>query len=188
MKFIWLTAILALTLSCNNKIPAEQEVLALKEMNDLATVEYVVTKIIKTNDDKTWYKFGDRKILMSCQASVKAGIDFSLIDADHIKINGEEISVELPRAKMLSINMKPEDINVEYEEVGFLRQSFSQAEKDHLLRQGENSIKSSVASLGVIETAETNAAAFVTQFLKKLGYKKISVTFVNDYNNKVPKG
>ena len=151
--------------------------LALKEMSDLATVEYVVTKIIKANDDQTWYKFGDRKILMSCQATLKAGIDLSKIDQDKINISGEEISLVLPAAKLISISIKPEDIRTEYEDVGLLRSNFSVAEKDALLAQGEAQIKSSVNSLGIIQTAETNASLFVTNFLTQLGYKKISISF-----------
>lgn len=50
-----------LCMSCNKKEKQLQQVMALQQMNDLATVEYVVTKIIKANDNKTWYKIGDRK-------------------------------------------------------------------------------------------------------------------------------
>ena len=66
-----------------------QQVLGLQTMSDLATAEYVVTKIIKANDNKTWYKVGNRKILMSCKASLVAGIDLSkLTEKDiHIDLN-----------------------------------------------------------------------------------------------------
>ena len=85
-----------LVAACRRSTPDEkQEILALKEMSDLATVEYVVTKIIRANDDKTWYKFGDRKILMSCQATLKAGIDFSKISENDISIHGKEITLQL---------------------------------------------------------------------------------------------
>ena len=65
--------------SCNKKEEQLQQVLALRQMSDLATVEYVVTKIIKASDNKTWYKLGDRKILMSCKATLTAGIDLAAI-------------------------------------------------------------------------------------------------------------
>ena len=164
-------------LSCNRKKIAEQEILALKNMSDLATVEYVVTKIIKTNDNKDWYKIGDRKILMSCQATIKAGIDFAKIEVADIAIDGDEVTLNLPPAKMISLNIRPEDIKVEFQEVGVLRQNFNQSEKDFLLSQGESQIRSSVEAIGVLKTAETNATIFLTQFLKQLGYKKITVRF-----------
>lgn len=177
MKLQILIILSLFLVSCRSKQKAEQQVLALKELSDLATVEYVVTKIIKASDDQTWYKFGDRKILMSCQATLKAGIDLSKIDRDKINISGEEISLVLPEAKLISISIKPEDIRTEYEDVGLLRSNFSVAEKDALLAQGEAQIKSSVSSLGIIQTAETNASLFVTNFLRQLGYKQINISF-----------
>jgi len=45
---------------------------ALKETAELGTVEYTIKKIIKANDE-TFYSVGDRKILMSCRATMKAG-------------------------------------------------------------------------------------------------------------------
>lgn len=178
MKAGVVSCLLFFICSCNSSTKEkEQEVLALKEMSSLATVEYLVTKIIKASDNQSWYKIGDRKILMSCQASLKAGIDFSKINADKIKINGKEISLELPRAELLYLNIKPEDIKVEYEETGVFRNSYSADEKNMLMAQGEKQIKSSVDSLGILQTAETNASVFVSNFLRQLGYKKINISF-----------
>lgn len=146
-------------------------------MSDLATAEYVVTKIIKASDDKTWYKAGDRKILMTCKATIVAGIDLSKLKEDDFSIDGESITITLPRAKLLYINIKPEDIKTAYEEVSLFRTKFTSQEKNQLALQAENQIKESVPSLGVLVTAETNASLFVDNFLKNLGYKNISINF-----------
>ena len=47
-----LTGLLLITLSysCSKKDPQLSHVMALQQMNDLATVEYIVTKIIKANE------------------------------------------------------------------------------------------------------------------------------------------
>src|SRR5688572_20311408 len=103
---VWLLFCLFI-LCCGKKRDRVQEVLTIRNMNDLATVEYVVTKIIKTNDNKTWYKVGDRKILMSCQASIKAGIDFAALTPENISIDGDEISLQLPPAKLISLSIRP---------------------------------------------------------------------------------
>ena len=50
-------------------------ILAIQQTGKLATAEYTLTKIIRASDDQTWYKIGDRKILMSCEAHLKAGVD-----------------------------------------------------------------------------------------------------------------
>jgi Protein of unknown function (DUF4230) len=163
--------------SCGNKKKATQEILALRELSDLTTVEYTVTKMVKANDNKTWFKFGDRKILMSCEAQLKAGIDLSKLAADNISISGKSIRLSLPKAKLISLNLPAEKIQVEYADVGFLRNNFSTADRDALLTQAEGQIRSSVDSLGVLQTAEANATLFISNFLRKLGYEKIDIQF-----------
>lgn len=168
-----------LLLSCNNKAPQDpmQEVMALKQMSDLATAQYVVTKIIKANDNKTWYKPGDRKILMSCKATLTAGIDLSAITPADVHITDKDIDLLLPHAKLISLNIKPEDVQKEYESEDLFREPFSSEERNALAIQAESQIRSSVDSLGILHTGEENATLFITNFLTRLGYQKVTIHF-----------
>lgn len=169
--------ICTLFFSCNSREKQLQHIMALQQMNDLATVEYVITKMIRANDNQTWYKIGDRKILMSCKATITAGIDLSAITREQVVIDQKNIQLSLPHAKLISINIKPEDINIEYQEVDLFRQSFTSEERNSLALQGENQLKAGIAELGVLQTAETNASLFVTNFLGRLGYETIKINF-----------
>lgn len=170
---------LLVCLSCTHKkdLPKSQDVLAIKELSDLATAEYVVTKIIKANDNKTWFKLGDRKILISCQATITAGLDLSKLSEKDITVNDKSIDLVLPHAKVISLNIKPEDIKTEYEDVSVFRSEYTSAERDALASQGEKSILRSVDSLGILQTAEINGGLVVTNFLRSLGFEKINVRF-----------
>jgi len=182
MKYFIALGILFISLCCNKKEIAEQKQLVpvIKQLSELATVEYVVTKIIKANDNNTWYKVGDRKILMSCRATLTAGIDLSKIDEENIKISNKNITMVLPRAKLLSINIKPEDIKTEYEEVSIFRTPFTNAERDVLAAQGEKQIKGSADSLGILQSAEINASLIISNFLKRSGYQTVNISFIAD--------
>ncbi len=169
-----------LLLSCTSKKQRINEVFALREMSELATVEYSVTKIVRASDDQTWYKIGDRKILMSCSASIKAGIDLAGIKEENVEIDGKNINLVLPKAHVISLNMKPQDIKVEYQETGILRDPFTSEERDALMRQGEAQIRSSAESIGVLQTAETNASLFISNYLKSLGYERINIRFTGN--------
>jgi hypothetical protein len=151
----------------------------LKELGGLGTVEYVVSKIVKANDNATWYKFGDRKILFTCKAYLKAGIDLSELPKDSIQIDARQksISLVLPKAKLLSYNMKPDDIHLVYEKTALVRSSFSNAERDDVMAQGEKNIKESIAELGILTDAENNAKMFLEAFLKQAGFKQINMKF-----------
>lgn len=164
-------------ISCHKPPDQRQEVLALRQMGNLATTEYGVTKIVKASDNQTWYKLGDRKILISCQANIKAGIDLTKLTENDVVIEGKNITVYLPPPQMLSLSIPPEKIKVEYKEVSILRDDFDNTERDALLTQAENQIRNSVKELGVMETTEKNTTLFVTNFLKKLGFESVNISY-----------
>ena len=168
-------------LGCAGKKQQDQKaaVLSLKEMSELATVEYTVTKIIKANDNKTWFKLGDRKILMSCEANIKAGIDLAKLTQDDFSINDKTIIIRLPYPKIISLNIPPEKLKVEYQEVSAFRDPFKSGERDALAAQAETQIKNSVDQLGILEQAKANTSLFVSNFLKQIGYENISISFAN---------
>jgi hypothetical protein len=171
--------ILLLLLGCREKKEPKVNIFALREMSDLATVEYTVTKIIKANDNRTWFKPGDRKILMSCEAHIKAGIDMSAISENSFKINGKNIQVTLPEPKIVSFSIPPESVKTEYEETGIFRDKFTAAERNMLSAQAEKQIRNSIGSVGIFPEAKATTALFVTNFLKKLGYENIVVNYQN---------
>lgn len=179
-KLVCLALPLFILLSCsnNNEQLELQTKGKLRALSELGTVEYVVSKIVKADDNATWYKFGDRKILFSCKASLKAGIDLSELSDEDISINIEQkaISLALPKAKLLSFNMKPEDIRLVYEKTSITRFAFSNDERNMIMIQGENDIRNGIAELGILKDAEKNARIFLETFLTHAGYTQIEIT------------
>lgn len=180
MKVVQIVA-LFLFLGCaeKNKQAEQPDVLTLKEMSELATAEYTITKIIKANDNQTWFKPGDRKILMSCEATIKAGVDLSTLSEKDFEISSNTINLRLPNPKVISLNIAPEKIKVEYQQVGLFRDPFKAQERDALATQAENQIRNSITELGIIEQAKTNTSLFVSNFLKQLGYQNINISYAN---------
>ena len=157
----------------------EEQVGKITSLTELGTVEYVVTKIVKANDNATWYKFGDRKILFSCKAILKAGIDLSKLEDSDIQVNTEEktITITLPNAELLSVNLKPENIKLIYEKTSITRSSFSNKERDAVLAQGEADILKSVPDMGIFDDAENNAKLFLEAFFKQAGFTNVNIEF-----------
>src|SRR4051812_14783946 len=88
-------------------------ILAIQKTGKLATAEYTLTKIIRASDDQTWYKVGDRKILMSCEAHLKAGIDLQQLNENNFEVeNDSTIAVVLPHAQLLSVDIPPDKIRL----------------------------------------------------------------------------
>ena len=151
----------------------------LSTLSELGTVEYVVSKVVTASDDATWYKFGDRKILFTCKATLKAGIDLSKLSDDDIQANykNKSISVKLPKPELLSFNMNPEDIILVYSKVAITRSAFTLADRINILTQGEINILEDLPNLGILIDAEKNAQSFLEIFLKHAGYEKINIEF-----------
>ncbi len=168
--------------ACTERVPedtTEREIEAISHMRELSLVEYRVRKIVKADDEGEWYKIGDRKILLSCTAYLKAGIDLSGFSAENVDINRLDgsVTVTVPHAKLLSLDMPASEIREEYDHVTMLRHSFSAEERNALLRQGEKQIRSSVPSLGILEKAEENARRFFESVFTKMGFTSVEVVF-----------
>ncbi len=152
-------------------------VFTLQQIGKLATAEYWITRLVKAEDKLTWYKVGDRKILISCTASVKAGIDFSLLKPQQVAQQAEKISVQLPPPQLISLNIPPESIKVAYTDVGVFRDPFTTSEINSIMKTAERQIRTQINSLDILTTARTNAVNFVTRFLTAAGFKEVYVSF-----------
>ncbi len=179
-RLVVLAAVILLLLAVNLAVPARKvrpplTARTLKDLAELATVEYEVTKIVSYKD-VAWY--GDRKILFETAATVKAGIDLNELADQDIRLDGADaVVVTLPRPKILLFNMKPEHMREIFNESGILRSDFSNEEKDGLLSQGEKDIRAKVARMDILERAARNARILVESWLKKMGFATVKVAF-----------
>ena len=169
-------ALVALLLAVQREV---RDALAITSMKQLSLVEYRVSKIIKADDEGAWYKIGDRKILLSCTAYLKAGIDLATFGPDDVDIDwtGRRVTVTIPHATLLSLDMPASEIREEYDHVTMFRHSFSAEERNALLRQGEKQIRSSVPSLGILDKADENARRFFESVFQKMGFESVEVAF-----------
>ena len=170
--------ILVLLTGCTaKKEPRQPVVFSLQQIGKLATAEYVITRLVKAEDSQTWYKVGDRKILISCTASVKAGIDFSQLQPQQVQQEEKKVSVLLPPPQILSLSIPPESIKVAYTDVGLFRDPFTTAEINAIMQSAERQIRRQVAALIILATARSNATTFITRFLTTAGFSEVYVSF-----------
>jgi len=177
-KILAVFIFLVLFTGCKPSGPAPSGiVVAMQQMQELATAEYVITKVVKASDNQTWYKIGDRKILITCEARVKAGIDFSAMDTRYVSIKEKTISIQLPPPKIISVNIPPEKIQVAYQDIGSFRSNFSVAEQNQLMKQAEKQVLAKSSQLGILEEAKTNTRIWLTGYLSSLGFEQIDIQF-----------
>lgn len=168
------------TFSCCSFLEKEKEnidvIHQLQDLSELATVEFVVSKVVKVNDVPDWYKYGERKLLISCKARIKAGINMGEIGEDDMVISGKSIELKIPHARVISLNMDPESIREEYSKTGFFRSGFSNEDRYAFLVQAEEQIRESIPEMGVLSKANAHAVLFFESWLRVMGFEQVDVT------------
>lgn len=163
-------------LSCETEkqLPST-EVFEIREIGELSSTEFVFSKVLDIKSPDDWYSIGNRRVLLSCKARVKAGIDLTKIQEHEIQFNGTEINIVLPPARITSFDMDPGSIKAEVVDVGRLRHNFTSTEINEFLKKGEESIRNTLSETGIYKEAEKNAISFVKDFYSQLGYEEVNV-------------
>lgn len=185
IKAIWpvmLVAVLMLA-SCEKKTEESAWQQKLRQVAELGTVQYTVQKVV-SNSDETWQIFGDRKILFSFRAVIKAGIDMDKFDAESVRISEDKkektksISLVLPQPEILSYNIQPDDVKMIYNQVSFLRTEYTNEERDAIVSKGEMELKVDRELTDMIlKDARQNAAMFMEMLLRENGFSDVTITF-----------
>jgi outer membrane lipoprotein-sorting protein len=185
IKAIWpvmLVAVLMLA-SCEKKAEESAWQQKLRQVAELGTVQYTVQKVV-SNSDETWQIFGDRKILFSFKAVIKAGIDMDKFDAESVRISEDKkektksISLVLPQPEILSYNIQPDDVKMIYNQVSFLRTEYTNEERDAIVSKGEMELKVDRELTDMIlKDARQNAAMFMEMLLRENGFSDVTITF-----------
>lgn len=170
-------------------------ILQIRKCSKLYTAEYRIRKIV-THDDVIRLKgnvlkhnfnialpFGNRKIAIPMNATLKAYIDLSEFSEDNVERDGDHITILLPDPKVTLTSSKIHQKDIK-EYVGLTRSYFSDKEMSNYEQQGRQAILNSVPDLGILETAQENAARVLVPMLVQMGYdeKNITIAFRKDLN------
>lgn len=171
-------------------------IMQVQECSKLYTAEYNIHKIV-THDDVLRLKgnilnkdfnikmpLGDRKIAIPMNAKLKAYINFNGFSEKNVKRNGKKITIILPDPKVMLTSSKVDQKNIK-EFVALTRSRFSDSEMANYEQQGRAAIIGSIPQLGIIETAQDNAARVLIPMIMQMGYKEsdITVTFRKEFND-----
>lgn len=175
-NWLFLSLITLLLTSCGEeKEVRETEIYEIRSIGTLSTTEYTLGKVIHWNDEGEWYAYGDRRILLSCKARVKAGVNLNAIKESDIAVDGKKITIQLPPPEIVSFEMDPDLVRTEMTDVNGFRSDFSQVDKSKVLQKGEESIRKDLKKLNILDEAEQNAKIFIVDFYKNLGFEQVIV-------------
>lgn len=129
---------------------------------------------------------GDRKIAIPMDATLKAYIDMSQFSERNVeKTDDGKIIITLPDPQVIMTSSKIDQENIK-EYVGLVRSHFTDAEMTNYERQGRAAIIESIPQLGIISTAQENAARVLVPLITQMGYREedIYIQFRKEYGLK----
>ncbi len=178
------TLVVLISISCNSEPDRTLVISNLKNSSKLATVEYVVSKIISAKDENWFAK--DAYFFAETEASIKVGVDLEKLKEEDISIQGKRISIKLPPVEIINFSYPAEGFKVikRYSENNAILKwnSIGVKQKDELYRQGEIDIRNNIKNLGIIATAQKNARTLLTKVLQLSGFQEIYVEFKSNNN------
>ncbi len=150
---------------------------ALKNLSELATTEFWITKIVQFEDNNF---FGSKKILFETSATIKAGVKLDLIQDNDIQVKNDSVTIILPPPQLLSLNMNPDSIKEVFVKADVFRGNFSNKDKDVILTKGEISIRKSMDEIGIYEVAKNNTKIFMKSWLTMAGFQHVNIIYKNE--------
>ena len=197
LRFLFLTVVIGAAASCSSEQTTDTEavvtdtvpslVMQIQKTSRLYTTEYHIHKIV-THDDVVRLKgnflskdfdiplpLGERKVAIPMDATLKAYIDFSDFSENNIERHGDKITILLPDPKITLTSSKINQKDIK-EYVGFTRSHFTDKELTNYEQQGRKSILDNVPNMGLIQTAQENAARVLVPMLTQMGYQEENIT------------
>jgi hypothetical protein len=146
----------------------------IQRLQRLETVVYTMDKLVtgeKENPVLPDFLTGDRLLLM-VHGEVVAGIDFSNLKPDDVKVNGKQVHLHLPAAQVFSTRLDSAKTRVYSRQTGLLVPTDPNLETQ-VRQEAERQLLEAALADGILRTAQQNASSTISSLLQGLGFEKI---------------
>lgn len=146
----------------------------IQRLQRLETVVYTMDKLVtgaKENPLLPDFLTGDR-LLMMVHGEVVAGIDFSNLKADDVKVDGKQVQLHLPAAQVFSTRLDSGKTRVYSRQTGVLVPTDPNLETQ-VRQEAERQLQEAALADGILRTAQQNAASTIRSLLQGLGFESI---------------
>lgn len=180
--FTTLLALLVLISACKREPERAKVISKLRGSAKLATVEYVVTKVISAKARKWFGK--DEHFFARTEATITAGIDMTRLTDEDIKTEGTKISITLPPIEIVNFDYPADAVKVvdsyTYGPQLKMWNKLDLEKRDKLFREGEIDIRNSIRDLNITKTAQNNAILLLTPIVESVGFEEVYIQFEDE--------
>ena len=137
----------------------------VQTLSQLVTVKYVMEKVVVFEDVK-W--FGENRVLLVAHGIVKAGVDFSQLKPEDVKVSGTNVTIRLPSAQITDTYLDEHQTRVVERTTGLLRMFDKDLEQAARQRAVED-IRRGARTAGILKDADERARAQVKNLFQQVG-------------------
>ena len=181
-KWLLAACLTALLLPACDKADPKEEVAKLFNQKKLDLVDYKVRKVLSYEDKANilLLKFGSKKLLLTCVADVKAGLDFDAFNPETditVDKQGKSVTIVLPAPSITSFVIN--DVDEEYNVTTGARKAIKQEDRNMVVEQGSAEIENAIPELGILDEARACAVRRFTSMVEHLGFSHVNITFAD---------
>jgi hypothetical protein len=114
--------------------------------------------------------FGASQLVLIVRGKVVAGVDLQKLDTSNIRLKGDSLLIQLPRAAVLDVITNPSDVET------FIEQGdWDQPAATALTLQARDRMVQQAVAQGALQQADARARHLVHELFKNAGYKNVFV-------------
>lgn len=148
-------------------------VLQIQGLAELASVKYVVEKIVMAEDVKP---YGESRVVLVAHGIVKAGIDLKQLREEDLNLDGKQVHLVLPAPRVLSAYLDEDQTRVIDHSTGLLRR-FDKSLEQQARRKGLGAVVQAAEEAGILQEARERVVFELTRLLKLLGFEQVDIQF-----------
>lgn len=123
-----------------------------------------------------------QRVTFLAGGSVDAAIDFGDLGGDAVEVDGDTVTITLPAAAIVDVDVEPDRSYVINRERGILDRiggifSDNPTGEQELYQLAEDKLRAAAGESALLERAETNTSRMLTALLRSLGFEKVDVDF-----------
>jgi hypothetical protein len=145
----------------------------VRSLSRLETVHYDLEKVIPGKSSGPLFDFlTSDKILLVAQGEVVAGVDLGGLTKEDIRVEGERVTIKLPKAEVLSSKLDNDKTYVYDRQTGLLSKPDPNLES-RVRQAAEEQIVQAAQEDGILSTAEENAKQTLRALVQGMGYSDV---------------
>jgi hypothetical protein len=146
----------------------------IQKLQRLETVVYTMDKIVTGEKGSAIlpdFLAGDRLLLM-VHGEVIAGIDFQMLKASDVTVNGKKVRVKIPQSQLLVTRLDSSKTRVYSRQTGLLVPTDPNLESQ-VREDAERELRTSALADGILQKAQENARATMLSLIRSMGFEQI---------------